>query len=1059
MKKILSTYVGQSLFLLLIMFNVCLFFFYSINFTHADTVKTGIVSANEVWSKEMSPIVVRDLVIQSNSKVTVEPGVEVRLEGDEEETLLVQGKFVLNGVKDMPIVLIGNLAQGHTVKFHSSFDFDHMSSLSNVQVKGGVKLLIEQSNIEMNSIDFDVNDTPIYVLKSVVFVNRLNLSAQSPEIFVKDSFFRLIGANISGADSGTGINIINSDFAISSSTISSRRIGIMLEKSYLDIYGSHITNNNTGIRIVPHFNPSPAINDNSENLNMGGIGNVFDSGFSILRSMGQFDKTKVRISKSAFIGNGTHIINEDGGVLDSSLNRWSISKDFTNPLSTKYGKNLSSVPALSEAHSNLVFVPGIQGTRLFAHLPGEKDRQAWEPYLASGFESLNLRKPPEGVSISVGDVIESAYHSYPIYQPLMSFLRSNVANRIIKSFIPYAYDWRYLTGSNVLDSGVESGLASAIYNLALSSPTGKVSVIAHSYGGLVTKNLLKDFSNSGISYFIDKVLLVASPELGTPQALGSLLHGYGQEILKGAVFTETEAKKLAESIPSPYELLPSSKYPIGSNGPTIEIVDGARKYLGVDFPEYEKSSFQRSDRTIATSSIIKTGSGFKDFLSRIISSSPTTLFGDISSNYVSNAFSAHEFLDKSDLEQGFSGKVLRIIGTGLPTYFGTLYDEVYKCRLIFIGEELCKNELKITHRLGNNGDGTVLENAQVEDGNAIKLDLAIEKENSHRDLSHARIFDSPTLQKYLNIWLVNNTEEARSIIASTTNVSAKDGRRIGKDNRKNGRVKKLAQDVAGIGVGNVPAGAKELGAGLVVKQNDVDLQKAVMLKISNEGKASLKVCLYNNKCTGVDSSTKFPPKGSEQYEQNTQDMQGYSVYNKFSDIPKNPTIEDFRSNGIIIYDDEISGSQYSISDNGSSLVMLIEKESLNTTLKRSGDAFGKGAKYDPGVSYYKIILSGKDTELDRISISLLDGKGNYLKTLFYKDIVTSPKLRAEADITVINIVDGGTNKELKIFGSNLKTDSDGDGVFDVFVQASENGLSKYDPRSSDYIYKDNKKTK
>ena len=89
--------------------------------------------------------------------------------------------------------------------------------------------------------------------------------------------------------------------------------------------------------------------------------------------------------------------------------------------------------------------------------------------------------------------------------------------------------------------------------MAENSPTGKVSIVAHSNGGLVTRNLLKylEETNHSLLEKIDKVIFVGSPLLGTPKTVGELLHG--------TTAADGTVRDVEENMPGVYGLLPSRK--------------------------------------------------------------------------------------------------------------------------------------------------------------------------------------------------------------------------------------------------------------------------------------------------------------------------------------------------------------------------------------------------------------------------------------------------------------------------------------------------------------------
>ena len=88
-----------------------------------------------------------------------------------------------------------------------------------------------------------------------------------------------------------------------------------------------------------------------------------------------------------------------------------------------------------------------------------------------------------------------------------------------------------------------------VMRLASSSKTGKVTIIAHSYGGLVAKELMMLLEARGLDHLVDRIILVAVPQLGTPQALLTLLHG---NAIFSKIFSREVMREFAENLPSAY---------------------------------------------------------------------------------------------------------------------------------------------------------------------------------------------------------------------------------------------------------------------------------------------------------------------------------------------------------------------------------------------------------------------------------------------------------------------------------------------------------------------------
>src|SRR3989338_4128619 len=131
------------------------------------------------------------------------------------------------------------------------------------------------------------------------------------------------------------------------------------------------------------------------------------------------------------------------------------------------------------------------------------------------------------------------------------------------------YDWRLdyetvVTNGRKLPNGHISYLISpeagrdpyiieTLKQLAATSKTGKVTIIGHSQGGLIAKALMQQIGEAETIALIDKVILVATPQLGTPKAVAGLLNGTQMGII-GAV-SDAKVRDLGQHTPSAFSLL------------------------------------------------------------------------------------------------------------------------------------------------------------------------------------------------------------------------------------------------------------------------------------------------------------------------------------------------------------------------------------------------------------------------------------------------------------------------------------------------------------------------
>lgn len=231
-----------------------------------------------------------------------------------------------------------------------------------------------------------------------------------------------------------------------------------------------------------------------------------------------------------------------------------------------------------DCNDNVMFLPGIEASRLYGG--GVK---LWEPAPGTD-DTQQLLMNNDGTSvrgdIATKDVIDNAY-IYGVGNVYLDFLNEmqgwQTTYGITATTTPY--DWRLnldtiiANGRQLPDGSItylqppnpgdDPYLIKTLKQLAATSKTGKVTIIAHSMGGLVAKDLMASLGAASTSQYIDRVIFVASPQVGTPEAFGTLLHGDDQglpsSILDYAMSPQI-AREIASNMPSAYSLLPSQEY-------------------------------------------------------------------------------------------------------------------------------------------------------------------------------------------------------------------------------------------------------------------------------------------------------------------------------------------------------------------------------------------------------------------------------------------------------------------------------------------------------------------
>ena len=233
--------------------------------------------------------------------------------------------------------------------------------------------------------------------------------------------------------------------------------------------------------------------------------------------------------------------------------------------------------------SSVLFLPGIQASRLYTKGVFGTENQLWEPNVNADVEKLAMTD--EGVSIYdiyTKDVIDEV-NVLPvaqgnIYKGFLRMLEDLKGDGAIKDYRPFAYDWRFsvqdIVVSGTLYKNELKSLVDEVESLADSSFTGQVTIVGHSNGGLLAKMLVLELERLGLVDLVDKIIFIGTPHIGTPKAIATMLHGYDQQALWGVVINDATARDVMNNMPGAYSLLPSEKYLSLSTEPIISFQEG-----------------------------------------------------------------------------------------------------------------------------------------------------------------------------------------------------------------------------------------------------------------------------------------------------------------------------------------------------------------------------------------------------------------------------------------------------------------------------------------------------
>ena len=476
---------------------------------------------------------------------------------------------------------------------------------------------------------------------------------------------------------------------------------------------------------------------------------------------GSFDGLpRVSIRDSRIIGNAVAVHNKSGVILDLENNWWGkASGPNVSGVNSIYGQASYSPWLVDDPFgstsccSSLLFIPGLEGTRLYSG-----SNRLWEPNMNA--DVLKLYMDDEGSSIDKKIFstvpIDKALGIKPIYSGFMGFLGDLADGGYVSEARAFGYDWRRPIRDVVLGNEARSTTTEALLDvvtaMAATSKTGKVSLIAHSNGGLIAKYLVKELIESGRSALIDKVISVAVPYLGTPAALAGLLHGNGQSILGGFILSNSVARGLGENMPSAYSLLPSVGYFSKMFSPTIAFASTTMR--GLNDGTYPRQIVSPSDQAdfVLDNGSARVRPAVTDLVRPIVGNAKLLHAAEV----------LHAILDPYQWPVQIA--TWAIVGWNSDTPTGIRYSEKQGCDGI-VGTLWCRGA-GFVWRVASSlmGDGTVLSLSAAHDSDhAAYVDLGMASSREGSQVDHANIMESPTVQKVIKEVLTGMSDDGDRI--------------------------------------------------------------------------------------------------------------------------------------------------------------------------------------------------------------------------------------------------------------------------------------------------------
>ncbi len=424
--------------------------------------------------------------------------------------------------------------------------------------------------------------------------------------------------------------------------------------------------------------------------------------------------------------------------------------------------------------SNVLFLPGIQASRLYITRENGTEDQLWEPNGNADVEDLYLN--PDGTSanpdIYTKDIIDRTNIGFNlfdqnIYKGFGDRMNELVAEGKINEWQSFAYDWRQAV-DDVAENGTKyeteiKKLEDVLTSLSQNSKNdGKVTLVAHSNGGLLAKAFLKSLQDkkiAGTSDLIDKVdvlVLVAVPQIGSADAVNVLLHGMDK--LGGFLINKQSSRLLGQNMLGAYGLLPSREYINRISASPITFKDSL-------IPSGIMDSYINN-----YGNVIDSYEEYKNFLfgaeGRTNPAPLDTLVPDILSSLLfQKSENLHNSLDSWTPPSAM--RVIEVAGWGIDTLASVEYYPKRYCLSLNDCEYILDHKPVFTI----DGDKTVVDVSAhfvSFDANAENfwLDLQAFNKLNKVNINHGNIFETPSILDFISN-LIQNGSETQPYISTT----------------------------------------------------------------------------------------------------------------------------------------------------------------------------------------------------------------------------------------------------------------------------------------------------
>ena len=410
--------------------------------------------------------------------------------------------------------------------------------------------------------------------------------------------------------------------------------------------------------------------------------------------------------------------------------------------------------------SNVLFLPGIKASKLYKRRGFVGEDTLWPPNYFLDVNDLML--DGNGKSLDGGIFTENVLDETiggNLYKSFLGDLSVMKEEGEIMDYVSYAYDWRDSVDDiarfgSTYRNGERKNPVEEVKRLAQSSFNKKVTIVAHSNGGLLAKAVMQELERQNKADLVDNIILVGSPQMGTPKAVGALLHGFDEQLPIPGLMSDFQARTFGENMPGAYGLLPSREYFRRTKDPLINFSADAME----PYTAYRATYGDAIDDVQEFDDFLLGAEGDRDKPK----STDTVSANVLNHKLVRQARALHDDLDAWTPPEHV--RVIQLAGWGLDTVRGFTYTQKTKTECVpnenahpFESSRECRKVTRpiVEPRYTVDGDGTVTAPSALMLDNTDRVDrywvdLWTQTSLLKKQKKHSNILEAESVRNFVN---------------------------------------------------------------------------------------------------------------------------------------------------------------------------------------------------------------------------------------------------------------------------------------------------------------------